>query len=35
MVDEIAYWLTGYDTIDEILNDLEDSSKAISAIYRL
>ena len=35
MVDEIAYWLTGYDTIDEILNDLENSSKAISAIYRL
>lgn len=35
MVDEIAYWLTGYNTIDEILNDLEDPHKAISAIYKI
>lgn len=35
MIKELKFWLIGYGSIDKILNDLEDPSKAISAIYKL
>ena len=35
MIEELKFWFIGYSSIDKILNDLEDPTKAISAIYRL
>ena len=35
MIEELKFWFIGYSSIDKILNDLEDPTKAISAIYKL